>query len=70
MQSRNVKTQVLKAQCLCKQKNFNQALEAIDEVLSYTRTQQLGKIQHAFALIDKANILAQMGTKDKIQKAI
>lgn len=29
-QSRNVKTQVLKAQCLCKQKNFNEALDVID----------------------------------------
>jgi len=68
--SRNVKTQVLKAQCLCKQKNFSEALDVIDEVISYTRSQQLGKIEHAFALIDKANILAEMNTKDKIQKAI
>jgi tetratricopeptide (TPR) repeat protein len=67
---RNVKTQVLKAQCLCKQKNFNEALDAIDEVISYTRSAHLGKIEHAFSLIDKAAILAEIGSKDKIQKAI
>lgn len=55
---RNLKTQVLKAQCLCKQKNFGAALEAIDEVIAHTRTLPMGKVEHAFALIDKANILS------------
>jgi hypothetical protein len=30
----------------------------------------MGKVEHAFALIDKANILAEINTKEKIQKAI
>lgn len=30
----------------------------------------MGKVEHAFALIDKASILADMDTKDRLQKAI
>jgi|JI9StandDraft_1071089.scaffolds.fasta_scaffold83255_4 hypothetical protein len=58
-----MKAQVLKAQCLCKQKNFNDALDVIDEVISYTRTLPMGKIEYAFGLVDKANILAEMESK-------
>lgn len=65
-----MKVQVLKAQCLSKQKNFGAALEAIDEVISHTKALQMGKVEHAFALIDKASILADMDTKDRLQKAI
>jgi len=61
---------VLKAQCLCKQKNFGAALEAIDEVNNHTQSPPMAKVEHAFALIDKANILAEIDSKDKLQKAI
>jgi len=30
----------------------------------------MAKVEHAFALIDKANILAEIDSKDKLQKAI
>jgi len=58
----NIKILVLKGQCLCKQKNFNDALDVIDDVISYTKTKQLGKIEYAFALVEKATILAEMDT--------
>ena len=61
--NRNVKIQVLKSQCLCKQRNFGEALDAIDEVIAYTRSKPLGKVEHAFSLIDKASILAEMENK-------
>lgn len=56
---KNVKAQVLKAQCLCKQKNFKDAIDVIDVVINYTRSLPMGKIEYAFALVDKANILAE-----------
>ncbi len=57
---RNVKTLVLKAQCLCKQRQFSAALEVIEEVVIHAKSKQLGKVEYAFALVDKANILAEM----------
>jgi len=53
---------VLKGHCLCKQKNFNDALEVIDQVVSYTKSKQLGKIEYAFALVEKASILSEIGS--------
>lgn len=41
---RNVKTLVLKAQCLCKQRQFSAALEVIEEVVAHARSKQLGKV--------------------------
>lgn len=66
----NIKILVLKGQCLCKQKNFNDALEVIDRVVSYTKSKQLGKIEYAFALVEKASILSEIGSNEKYQKAI
>jgi tetratricopeptide (TPR) repeat protein len=66
----NIKILVLKGQCLCKQKNFNDALEVIDDVINYTKSRQLGKIQYAFALVEKATILAEMDSLEKYHKAI
>lgn len=34
----NIKILVLKGQCLCKQKNFNEALEVIEDVISYIKS--------------------------------
>jgi hypothetical protein len=42
----------------------------IDEVVSHTRSKKMGKIEYAFALVDKANILAEMESIEKYQKAI
>lgn len=61
--NKNIKAQVLKAQCLSKQRNFEEALDAIEEVISYTQAKKLGKIEYAFAKVDKANILAEMNSK-------
>jgi len=60
----------LKAQCLSKQKHFIDAIDVIDEVVSYTKNKKLGKIEYAFALVDKANILAEMDVLERYQKAI
>lgn len=60
----------MKAQCLSKQKHFIDAIDVIDEVVSYTKNKKLGKIEYAFALVDKANILAEMDVLERYQKAI
>jgi hypothetical protein len=41
---KNVKALVLKAQCLSRQKNFDEALEVIEEVVVHTRAKKMGKI--------------------------
>lgn len=64
-----MKILVLKAQCFSKQRHFQEALEVIDEVVAYTK-KQTGKVEYAFALVDRANILAEMNAPEKFQKAI
>jgi tetratricopeptide (TPR) repeat protein len=68
--SKNIKTLALKAQCFCKQKHFEEALSVIDEVVAYTKSKLGGKVEYAFALVDRANILADMDSTEKYQKAI
>ena len=38
--------------------------------MSYTKSKQLGKIEYAFALVEKASILSEIGSSEKYQKAI
>jgi hypothetical protein len=42
---------VLKAQCLSKQKNFDEAINVIDEVINYTKSKKMAKIEFAFSLV-------------------
>ena len=42
---------------------LSESRDAIEEVISYTQAKKLGKIEYAFAKVDKANILAEMNSK-------
>jgi tetratricopeptide (TPR) repeat protein len=61
--SKNIKILALKAQCFCKQKHFEEALSVIDEVVAYTKSsKRVEKVEYAFSLVDRANILAEMNS--------
>jgi thioredoxin-like negative regulator of GroEL len=68
--SKNIKILALKAQCFCKQKHFEEALSVIDEVVAYTNSKKAGRVEYAFSLVDRANILSEMNSPDRLQKAI
>lgn len=68
--SKNIKILALKAQCLCKQKHFEDAILVIDEVVNYTKAKRAGRVEYAFALVDRANILSEMNSPERLQKAI
>lgn len=70
LSGKNMKALVLMARCYCKQKNFEDALRVIEEVVESSRKKKMAKVEYAFALVEKANILAEVDTLEKYQKAI
>lgn len=61
---------VLQAQCLCKQKRFEESLKVIDRVIDISSNKRMGQIEHAFSIVQKANILVEMGTNESYVEAI
>ena len=55
------KARILLAQCFCKHKEFNQAIDIIDEVLESTKNMDGRSEDYAFALVEKAKILSGKG---------
>jgi hypothetical protein len=42
----------------------------IDEVVAFTKSKRGSKVEYAFSLVDRANILADINSIEKYQKAI